>query len=130
MKSIIDELWIKTKIGGLARYENDEYQRISRDLPGNPWFICTLWLSRWHIAHAKTFDQLDRGLEIISWAARHALPSGVMAEQIHPFTGDPVSVSPLVWSHAEFVIAVCEYLEKYQELASISKAGKLLEEMI
>ena len=130
MKSIINELWIKTKIGGLARYENDEYQRISRDVPGNPWFICTLWLSRWHIAHAKTFDQLEMGLEIISWAARHALPSGVMAEQIHPFTGDPVSVSPLVWSHAEFVIAVCEYLEKYQELSSISKAGKLLQEMI
>jgi len=44
----------------------------------------------------------------------------VMAEQVHPFTGEPVSVSPLVWSHAEFVIAVCEYLEKYRELSSMA----------
>ena len=104
----------------MARYENDEYQRVSRDVTGNPWFICTLWLARWHIARAKSSDELVKGLELISWAAKHALPSGVMAEQVHPFTGQPVSVSPLVWSHAEFVIAVCEYLEKYRELSSMA----------
>jgi len=42
MKSIIDKLWINTRVGGLARYENDEYQRASQDVTGNPWFICTL----------------------------------------------------------------------------------------
>jgi len=42
------------------------------------------------------------------------------AAEVHPFTGVPVSVSPLIWSHAEFVIAVCEYLEKYRELSSLA----------
>jgi GH15 family glucan-1,4-alpha-glucosidase len=120
MNSIRDKLWIRTRVGGLARYENDEYQRVSREVTGNPWFICTLWLARWHIAQAKSSDELVKGLELISWASKHALPSGVMAEQVHPFTGEPVSVSPLVWSHAEFVIAVCEYLEKYRELSSMA----------
>jgi GH15 family glucan-1,4-alpha-glucosidase len=117
MNSILNKLWIRTNVGGLARYENDEYQRVSREVTGNPWFICTLWLTRWHIARAKSLDQLTKGMELLSWAANHALPSGVMAEQVHPFTGEPVSVSPLVWSHAEFVIAVCEYLKKYRELS-------------
>jgi GH15 family glucan-1,4-alpha-glucosidase len=34
-----------------------------------------------------------------------------MAEQLDPFTGGPISVSPLTGSHAEFVAAVCEYQE-------------------
>ena len=118
MNSIRDRLWIGTQVGGLARYENDEYQRVSRDVPGNPWFICTLWLARWHIARAASLGQLKEGLELLTWAARHSLSSGVMAEQIHPYTGVPVSVSPLIWSHAEFVIAVCEYLEKHREISS------------
>jgi GH15 family glucan-1,4-alpha-glucosidase len=62
--------------------------------------------------------ELNEGMELLTWAANSSLPSGVMAEQIHPFTGVPVSVSPLVWSHAEFFIAVCEYLEKQQEISN------------
>jgi GH15 family glucan-1,4-alpha-glucosidase len=42
----------------------------------------------------------------------------MLPEQINPFSGEPISVSPLVWSHAEFVIAVCEYLEKHKILSS------------
>jgi len=117
MNSIFDKLWIGKGIGGLARYEDDEYQRVSRSVTGNPWFISTLWLARWHIARSQSMMQLKEGLDLLSWAADHSLPSGVMPEQIHPFTGEPVSVSPLVWSHAEFVIAVCEYLEKHQEIS-------------
>jgi len=30
MNSIRDKLWIRTRVGGLARYENDEYQRASQ----------------------------------------------------------------------------------------------------
>lgn len=119
MGSIKDRLWAGNGVGGIARYENDPYQRISGDVRGNPWFICTLWLARWQIARAATIEQLKEGLDLIYWVARHSRPSGVLAEQINPFTGEPVSVSPLVWSHAEFVIAVCEYLEKYNELASL-----------
>ena len=118
MNTILDRLWIGKGVGGLARYENDEYQRASKDATGNPWLISTLWLARWHIARARSMLELNEGMELLVWAANSALPSGVMAEQIHPFTGVPVSVSPLVWSHAEFVIAVCEYLEKQQEISN------------
>ena len=41
-----------------------------------------------------------------------------MGEQINPTTGAPLSVSPLFWSHAEFVTAVCEYLKRYSEISS------------
>ncbi|MCC7409542.1 MAG: glycoside hydrolase family 15 protein, partial [Phycisphaeraceae bacterium] len=48
MKAVEDRLWIKTKVGGMARYDQDSYYRMSQDthhVPGNPWFICTLWLA-------------------------------------------------------------------------------------
>ena len=120
MNTVIDKLWIKSDMGGLARYENDEYHRISQDTPGNPWFICTLWLARWHIATASSFEELKKGLMLLKWTAKHALPSGELAEQINPRSGEAISVAPLAWSHAEFVIAVCEYIEKQKELLSIT----------
>lgn len=118
MNAVADKLWVRTDIGGMARYENDEYFRASREVPGNPWFICTLWLARWHIAKATSIDQLQKGLDLLHWAVSRSQPSGLMAEQIHPYTGAPISVSPLSWSHAEFVTAVYEYMDKYQELIS------------
>jgi GH15 family glucan-1,4-alpha-glucosidase len=42
---------------------------------------------------------------------KFVLPSGVLAKQVHPFTEDPLSVSPLTWSHAAFVSAVQAYLK-------------------
>ena len=117
MNAIFDRLWVGSSVGGVARFENDGYQRISQEVTGNPWFISTLWLARWRIARARSMLQLKEGMELLSWATAHSLPSGVMPEQIHPFTGEPVSVSPLIWSHAEFVISVCEYLEKHHEIS-------------
>jgi GH15 family glucan-1,4-alpha-glucosidase len=119
MNAVIDKLLIKSDIGGLARYENDDYHRISQETPGNPWFICTLWLARWHIAVASSVEELNRGLLLLNWTAKHALQSGELAEQISPQNGEAISVAPLAWSHAEFVIAVCEYIEKHKELSSL-----------
>lgn len=120
MNTIIDRLWIKSEIGGLARYENDNYHRIFQETPGNPWFICTLWLARWHIATAASFEELNKGLTLLEWTAKYALQSGELAEQINPRTGEAISVAPLIWSHAEFVIAVCEYNEKKKELLAMA----------
>jgi hypothetical protein len=50
---------------------------------------------------------------LVQWAADRALPSGTMAEQLHPYTGDPLSVSPLTWSHAEYVRTVREYINRH-----------------
>ncbi|MGQ9532008.1 MAG: hypothetical protein ACUVTQ_04265 [Desulfotomaculales bacterium] len=43
-------------------------------------------------------------------------PGGLLPEQLHPFTGEPLSVSPLTWSHGTLVLAVERYVAKYREL--------------
>jgi GH15 family glucan-1,4-alpha-glucosidase len=102
--------------GGIARFENDDYMRSDPMSIGNPWFICTLWIAEYYIALAKTAADLEKPLSILEWTANSALPSGVLAEQIDPATGDPLSVSPLTWSHSTFVAAVHSYLRKRQML--------------
>ncbi len=119
MEAVRDRLWVKTNVGGVARYENDRYHQVSQDIenvPGNPWFICTLWLAQWYIAIAKTMADLEPALKILIWTAEHALPSGVMAEQVHPYTNEPLSVSPLTWSHATLVLTVHEYLQRQKAI--------------
>ena len=110
MRAIEEKLWVKGDIGGVGRFENDGYMRASEDAPGNAWFICTLWLADFYIARAQTKNDLQKALEILDWTTRRALPSGVLAEQVHPATGEPVSVAPLTWSHSTFVATVINYL--------------------
>jgi GH15 family glucan-1,4-alpha-glucosidase len=115
MQTIRDRLWCKTSVGGIARYENDYYHQVSQDLanvPGNPWFVCTLWVAQWLIKKATTVDQLKEAVPLLEWVADRALASGVLAEQVHPYTNEPLSVSPLTWSHATYVQTVLDYLEK------------------
>jgi GH15 family glucan-1,4-alpha-glucosidase len=119
MEAIREKLTIRTAVGGLARYENDYYHQQSQDIanvPGNPWFICTLWVAEWMIATAKTRADLKPAVALLEWCVQHGLPSGVLAEQVHPYSHAPLSVSPLTWSHATFVMAVREYLEKWKSL--------------
>jgi GH15 family glucan-1,4-alpha-glucosidase len=128
MKAIEQRLTVRTPIGGIARYENDYYFQVSQDVtnvPGNPWFVSTLWLAEWYIATAATLDDLERPLALLRWCASKALPSGVLAEQVHPYTGEPLSVSPLTWSHAAFVSAVQHYAR-----ASARIQGRLRERAV
>jgi len=115
MEAIRQGLWVQTPVGGYARYRGDQYFRKSADverIPGNPWIICTLWMAEWEIAKAASKEELTQPLQRLQWVCRHALESGVLPEQLDPFTGDPVSVAPLTWSHATFVSTVLKYLEK------------------
>ncbi len=119
MQRMKDWLTVKTDVGGFARYYNDHYHQKSIDLsnvPGNPWFICTLWYAKYIIQKAKKRKDLDEALELINWTMNHSLSTGIMPEQVHPLTGEPISVSPLTWSHAEFVDTVTNYIQKYKEL--------------
>jgi GH15 family glucan-1,4-alpha-glucosidase len=116
MAALRERLWVKTPIGGCARYERDFYHQVERDrldeVPGNPWVICTLWHAQFLIAKARTAEELREAIPLMEWCVQRALPSGVLGEQFHPHTGEPISVSPLTWSHATFVIVVMEYLRK------------------
>lgn len=111
-----ERLWVNTSIGGMARYENDYYHRKSYELPGNPWIICTLWLAEYEIARANSPGELRPVLELIEWATQRAMPTGVLPEQVDPFTGEALSVAPLTWSHAEYVYVVMLYLNRLREM--------------
>jgi GH15 family glucan-1,4-alpha-glucosidase len=121
MASLRRDLWVNTNVGGLARYQNDRYRLVSAGTVGNPWFISTLRLARWHIAAASKPEDLAEALVLLQWASMNALPSGALAEQLDPLTGKPVSATPLLWSHAEYVLAVSEYVNRYQELTGASE---------
>jgi len=146
MRSIEETLWAKTEIGGIARYEADAYMRAptstkheskivvstakkisseTMEASGNPWFICTLWFADYRIARARFVEELHGALEILEWVVERALPSGVLAEQVNPHTGAPVSVSPLTWSHSTFVATVMSYLHKREALLAAGNAKAL-----
>lgn len=102
--------------GGYARYQGDMYYEVTPDVPGNPWFITLLWMMQYDIAVAKKKSELKAVAEDFAWVAAHAQKSGILSEQVHPLTGDQLSVAPLTWSHAEFVATVVAYTEKMKAL--------------
>jgi oligosaccharide amylase len=119
MHAIHQQLWLNTPVEGCARYQNDVYHRPDdspEDIPGNPWFISTLWLAEYYMARAESLHELREAIPYLEWCGRNALPSGVLAEQVHPVNSSPLSVSPLTWSHSSFVWAVLQYTEKFNSL--------------
>jgi GH15 family glucan-1,4-alpha-glucosidase len=129
MRAVRERLSAKTDIGGCARYEGDGYMRVTDDVqrvPGNPWFICTLWLADYRIASARNLEELEQAVEILEWVVERALPSGVLAEQVDPLTGAPVSVSPLTWSHSTVIATVIGYLRKLEAMLKCEACGRAL----
>lgn len=115
-KTVEDRLRVHSSSTGYIRYENDAYYRLQDAGTPNPWVITTLWMAQYHIKKAKTLRELKPGLELLEWTASHATVGGVLAEQMHPHTRAHLSTAPLVWSHAEYVLAVDAYLKKVAEL--------------
>lgn len=97
-----DKLWLETEIGGMARKDNDHYLREDDSLPGNPWFISTLWMAQYYL----TLGEPAKAKPYLKWVLDHADATGLLAEQADPHTGFSRSVKPLTWSHAEFVKTV------------------------
>jgi GH15 family glucan-1,4-alpha-glucosidase len=113
MRALQARLENHTPTGGIARYGGDYYHHVSgnyAEYPGNSWFVSTLWLADW----LTLIGERGAARRWIEWCAEHALKSGVLAEQLHPYTGEPLSVSPLTWSHAAFVASVERYLRAGQ----------------
>ena len=119
MRAIRERLWVQTETGGIARYENDPYHRISGEttrVPGNPWILCTLWLAEHRIAAAASVAELQPALDLVRWARAKATPSLVLPEQVGPYDGQPLSVAPLTWSHAAVISVVHGYLDALHRL--------------
>jgi GH15 family glucan-1,4-alpha-glucosidase len=116
LRVVEDKLQVHGVSRGFVRYEGDTYYTQQSAGSPNPWVICTLWIARYYIEIAKSKDDLKYPLEILEWTCSHASTSGALSEQMQPDTREHLSASPLVWSHAEFVLASLAYVEKVEEL--------------
>ena len=104
VKALEDTLLNSSPSGGAPRYAHDQYFAVDTKYLGNPWFVTTLWMGQYYIRN----DQLDRGRQLVDWTIQHTLPSGVLSEQVNPTDGTPISVTPLVWSHAELINTILD----------------------
>jgi glucoamylase len=92
----IQELLTSPRVGGIKRYEDDNY------IGGNPWILTTLWLSHYRTLQGRYED----ARQLLDYAVKHVTSSGLLPEQVDRETGETAWVVPLTWSHAMFVLAV------------------------
>lgn len=121
MKAIQHDLSPDTEIGGIARYRRDRYHNVTEDferVPGNPWIICTLWVAQHLINQAETEQELEDAKEYMHWTCENSLDTGLLPEQVDPFTGEGKSVAPLTWSHTTFIETSLKYADKKNKLRS------------
>ena len=93
---------------GLPRSEDDDYRRTKQGIAGNYWYITTLWHAQYLIEKDDSVD----ALKILDWIKSHAMPTGMLSEQIDPVDGAFISPAPLTWSHAEYVATLIDYVGK------------------
>lgn len=91
---------------GVPRYENDSYRRLD-GMGSNFWPITTMWIAQYDIE--RNHDAAAR--KILDWVVSKALATGVLAEQVRP-DGIVTSISPLVWSQAEFMSTVLDLINE------------------
>ncbi|HWT56159.1 MAG TPA: glycoside hydrolase family 15 protein [Candidatus Microsaccharimonas sp.] len=108
VKVIEETLLDKSPSGGLPRYEHDVYFSSHPETLGNPWFVTTLWLAQYYMRA----DRLADAKRLTDWTIQRAMPSGVLSEQVDPETSQPLSVAPLVWSHAELINTLLDLRHK------------------
>lgn len=102
VRQVEEKLLDRSAIGGVPRYEGDDYFRQDDNSVGNPWLITTLWLAQYYLDN----ENQSRAKELIDWVAKRGSASGMFPEQVDSVNGSPASVCPLVWSHSTFVETV------------------------
>jgi GH15 family glucan-1,4-alpha-glucosidase len=90
--------------GGVLRYNDDNYFLDKHQYIGNPWVVCTLWLSQYY----NSVGRVDEAKQLLDWCIQRELPSGILSEQFDPENATPLGVTPLVWSHAEMVNTILD----------------------
>ena len=99
LQTVETRLLNTTPVGGVLRYPGDSYFLAKPQYGGNPWIVCSLWLAQYYEAVGRH----DEALSLLDWAGARALASGVFGEQFDPDSGQSIGVTPLVWSHAEYI---------------------------
>jgi GH15 family glucan-1,4-alpha-glucosidase len=98
-KHVEERLYNTSPIGGVIRFEHDDYFLAKKQYKGNPWVVCTLWLAQ----YLHSTNQPEKAQELVAWALARAHQSGALSEQFDPETGFALGVTPLVWSHSEMI---------------------------
>lgn len=115
LKAVQERLTNPTAIGGVIRYERDNYFKDTDK--SNPWFITTMWEAERRLTKPEvTQEDLDFARQTFEWVLSHQYPSGVLAEQLNPYTGESRSATPLVWSHAVFIETTLKYIAAMKKL--------------
>jgi GH15 family glucan-1,4-alpha-glucosidase len=99
----------KSTVSG--RFADDYYNRVEGAKKGNPWFVTTLWMAQLDLMRGKK----ERAHATINWVRERMSSTGVLSEQINPFTLTFVSVAPLTWSQAEFMTTALDMMEHYEK---------------
>lgn len=102
------DLFKRGPIGGVIRYDGDDYFLAKPQYRANPWIVCTLWLAQYYIRAKRQ----DEARELLDWALERRLPSGALSEQFDPEDGSSLGVTPLVWSHAELVNSILDFYQQ------------------
>lgn len=119
VNAILSDLSPDTEVGGIARYKGDQYHNVTEDfekVPGNPWIICTLWAAQHKIMRAENKEELEEAKEYMHWTCENSLDTGLLPEQVDPFTGEGKSVAPLTWSHTTFIETTMMLNDKKEEI--------------
>lgn len=120
LQATLEKLHNPTPVGGFIRYENDGYFK-STDKP-NPWFITTLWEAQRRLRQTTPSpEDLQYVQDTLEWVVGLMYPSGVLAEQVNPYTRESLSATPLAWSHAVYVETVLDYLHALKELDDLAR---------
>lgn len=104
VKTFEQRLLNNSPIGGVIRYEHDDYFLSKRQYKGNPWIVCTMWLAQYYISSQRK----EEATKLVDWALARMQPSGALSEQFDPENGTSLSVTPLVWSHAELINTILD----------------------
>lgn len=119
IQTIEEKLRLHTGIDGVPRYVGDRYYMQVEGVP-NPWYITTLWLAQYYAQIAKKTEDLEIVTHWLTWSVRHSPLSGVLSEQLHPFSGEQLSATPLTWSHAEYVSTIMLYHDALLRIGACS----------
>jgi oligosaccharide amylase len=121
-QAVTQRLTNPTPLGGVIRYERDNYFKDTDQ--SNPWFITTMWEAQRRLRGANCTEQdLGFAKQVFDWVLAHQYQSGVLAEQLNPYTGESRSATPLVWSHAVFVETTLHYLAALKKLHQVPEAA-------
>jgi len=96
---------------GIVRYLGDYYFKAEHEEYGNPWIVTTMWLAQYYIRSSNKY-QAEKLLQV---AEASTLPSGIMPEQMSSTNRSPISVTPLVWSHAEYINTILDFYTKFKD---------------